>query len=71
MQIFFFFFLLKGKFENYPNDYHPYDLRFNTIYWGYNADFAIGISFKDPRSGEILVSRIFLSEEFISGKIYK
>eukprot|EP00923_Selenidium_pygospionis_P028521 GHVN01051185.1.p1 GENE.GHVN01051185.1~~GHVN01051185.1.p1 ORF type:complete len:980 (+),score=229.45 GHVN01051185.1:198-3137(+) len=55
--------------DDYPNDYHIGDARFNTISWAATGEtasaIAIGPSIVDPRSGEIIKSNIVLNSSWI------
>jgi len=53
--------------DEWPDDYHVGDVRFNTISWAIDTDsvFALGPSTVDPRSGEILKSNIVFTNGWL------
>jgi hypothetical protein len=52
--------------DDWPADYNPGDIRFNTITWAVQRDVqSIGMAKVDPRSGEILKSDIIMSDGWV------
>jgi len=56
---------IEVRIQSDGDDWDPEDARYNTIRWAPDADFGIGPSRVDPRTGEILDADILLGSGFV------